>query len=140
MGVVVYGQASSPQEISKAPVPVLWHLAGKAEIQPSRSKELTTYIYPSSESYLFATPFQEQFNYSNEAVSHTRSLTFLKPLMDGPYFDLESIWDEHTYYEFGDRSVPKTMATMVQEPYVNHIPTVSVIYLRLHISLVGSDL
>lgn len=45
--------------------------------------------------------------------------------MKGPYFDLEAIWDEHTYYEFDNRSVECTMGTMVQEPYVNHIPTVS---------------
>lgn len=61
-----------------------------------------------------------------ESVSHTRNLTFLKPRMNGPYFDLEAIWDEHTYWEFENRSVPQTMATMVQEPYVNHVPTVSV--------------
>jgi carboxymethylenebutenolidase len=42
-----------------------------------------------------------------------------------PYFDLEDIWEEHTYYEFADRSVEHTMSTMVQEPYVNHVPTVS---------------
>lgn len=47
--------------------------------------------------------------------------------MNGPYFDLEDIWDEHTYYEFADRSVEHTMSTMVQEPYVNHVPTVSAI-------------
>jgi carboxymethylenebutenolidase len=45
--------------------------------------------------------------------------------MGGPYFDLEEIWEEHTYYEFADRSVEHTMSTMVQEPYVNHVPTVS---------------
>jgi hypothetical protein len=73
----------------------------------------------------FALPFQPSFNGSAEAVSHTRSLKFLKGLMDGPYFDLETIWDEHTYYEFADRSVEHTMSTMVQEPYVNHVPTVS---------------
>jgi carboxymethylenebutenolidase len=39
---------------------------------------------------------------------------------------LEEIWEEHTYYEFADRSVEHTMSTMVQEPYVNHVPTVSV--------------
>jgi hypothetical protein len=44
--------------------------------------------------------------------------------MDGPYFDLEAIWDEHCYYEFTDRSVEHTMSTMVAEPYVNHVPTV----------------
>ena len=45
--------------------------------------------------------------------------------MGGPYFDLEAIWDEHTRYEFADRSVEETMATMVDEPYVNHIPTLT---------------
>ena len=49
----------------------------------------------------------------------------MKPLLGGPYFDLEAIWDEHTKYEFEDRSVDKTMATMVDEPYVNHIPTLT---------------
>jgi carboxymethylenebutenolidase len=44
--------------------------------------------------------------------------------MGGPFFDLEKIWEEHAFYEFGDRSVEKTMGTMVQEPYVNHVPTV----------------
>jgi hypothetical protein len=45
--------------------------------------------------------------------------------MGGPYFDLEAIWDEHTRYEFADRSVEETMATMVDEPYVNHVPTLT---------------
>lgn len=83
------------------------------------------YYYPETESFLFATPFQKKFKSSSEAVSHTRNLTFLKNRMNGPYFDLEAIWEEHTYYEFEARSVPHTMATMVQEPYVNHVPTVS---------------
>lgn len=45
--------------------------------------------------------------------------------MGGPYFDLEEIWEEHVLYEFGERAVEKTMATMVQEPYVNHVPTLT---------------
>lgn len=45
--------------------------------------------------------------------------------MGGPYFDLEAIWEEHTLFEFGERAVEKTMSTMVQEPYVNHIPTMT---------------
>lgn len=76
------------------------------------------------DTYQFATPFQGTFDYTTEAVSHTRNLGFLKPLIGGPYFDLKTIWEEHTQHEFETRSVPHTMATMVQEPYVNHIPTV----------------
>lgn len=45
--------------------------------------------------------------------------------MNGPWFDLEEIWEEHTRFEFETRSVPDTMDTMVQEPYVNHIPTLT---------------
>ncbi len=43
----------------------------------------------------------------------------------GPRFDLSKIWDEHTLYEFGTRDVAATMATMVAEPYVNHVPTMT---------------
>ena len=31
----------------------------------------------------------------------------------------------HCFYEFAERDVPQTMATMVDEPYVNHIPTMT---------------
>jgi len=43
----------------------------------------------------------------------------------GPVHDLEALWERHCLYEFGERDVPKTMATMVDEPYVNHIPTMT---------------
>lgn len=72
----------------------------------------------------FIVPGCRDFSYSAASVAHTRSLTFIKKHLGGPVFDLEKIWDEHTYYEFEDRSVEKTMETMVLEPYVNHIPTV----------------
>src|SRR6202046_5053081 len=34
----------------------------------------------------------------------------------------ETLWEQHCLFECGERDVPKTMATMVEEPYVNHIP------------------
>lgn len=92
--------------------------------KPPQTESRKVYDYPQAKSYQFATPFQSDFDYNMESVSHTRNLSFLKPRMNGPYFDLEAIWDEHTYWEFENRSVPETMATMVQEPYVNHVPTV----------------
>lgn len=39
--------------------------------------------------------------------------------------DLEALWERHTHFEFGLRDVPQTMATMVDEPYVNHVPTMT---------------
>jgi len=43
---------------------------------------------------------------------------------DSPY-DLSALWDKHCEYEFVTRDVPATMSTMVSEPYVNHIPTMT---------------
>lgn len=125
LGAVVYGDAAAASSLAESPIPVLQHLAGPGKIKQARGESFTMYHYPETKSFLFATPYQEAFNYSSEAVSHTRNLTFLKRRMNGPYFDLEAIWEEHTYYEFETRSVPHTMSTMVQEPYVNHIPTIT---------------
>ncbi|KAJ4412568.1 hypothetical protein N0V85_003661 [Neurospora sp. IMI 360204] len=116
-------------------VPILAHLPGPI---PQRSKgyiqmfgedpaNLKAHYYPDLKllGSSFALPSSVGFNPNAASVAHTRSLTFLKPLLGGPYFDLEAIWDEHTKYEFEDRSVEKTMATMVDQPYVNHIPTLT---------------
>ncbi|KIW15885.1 hypothetical protein PV08_05935 [Exophiala spinifera] len=109
-------------------VPLLQQITGTDGPRDSKKQADDSprpYYYPDIKSYEFATPFSPSFHYNREALSHTRNLTFLKPLMGGPYFDLETIWDEHTYYEFTDRSVEHTMSTMVQEPYVNHVPTMT---------------
>lgn len=124
VGAVVYSHSGFKDELATPSIPVLQHIAGKAPGPSKRSDALTVYHY-SSVAPEFAVPFQTDFHYNSESLSHTRNLKFLKPLMDGPYFDLETIWDEHTYYEFADRSVEHTMSTMVAEPYVNHVPTVS---------------
>ena len=42
-----------------------------------------------------------------------------------PDLDLVALWEEHTRYEFETRDVDATMATMVAEPYVNHVPTLA---------------
>jgi len=39
--------------------------------------------------------------------------------------DLVALWEAHCAYEFETRDVDATMATMVPEPYVNHIPTMT---------------
>jgi carboxymethylenebutenolidase len=39
--------------------------------------------------------------------------------------DLAALWDAHCKAEFDTRDVDATMATMVAEPYVNHIPTMT---------------
>ncbi|KAM7201696.1 hypothetical protein V8F33_003245 [Rhypophila sp. PSN 637] len=122
---VFYGHYPSSTASSSSPVPVLVHIPSKTPVPTNEN--IKTYTYPnlSPDAPYFTIPSHDNYNASSASVSHTRSLTFLKPLLNGPYFDLERIWDEHTYYEFGDRSVEETMATMVDEPYVNHVVTLT---------------
>lgn len=39
--------------------------------------------------------------------------------------DLVAVWEAHCRHEFETRDLDATMATMVAEPYVNHIPTMT---------------
>lgn len=122
----LYADASQYSQLSsQASVPTIYHLTGASETKRSHTPGSKIYEYGSGRECTFPVPFHQDFHYATEAVSHSRNLAFFKPIMGGPYFDLELLWEEHTYYEFGARDVANTMATMVQEPYVNHIPTVS---------------
>ena len=42
-----------------------------------------------------------------------------------PNHDLVALWEAHCRYEFETRDVDATMATMVADPYVNHVPTMA---------------
>ena len=39
--------------------------------------------------------------------------------------DLPALWQEHTDHEFGTRDTEATLATMVDDAYVNHVPVLT---------------
>ncbi|KAM0326575.1 hypothetical protein ACHAQA_006444 [Verticillium albo-atrum] len=105
--------------------PALVHVAGPASSPATdKSQETKQHLYPSAKPF-FGIPAHEDYHAASASLAHSRTLSFLKPILGGPYFDLEAVWEEHTKLEFGDRDVEKTMATMVEQPYVNHIPTLT---------------
>jgi carboxymethylenebutenolidase len=57
-------------------------------------------------------------------VSYSRSLSVLRKVL-GPDYDLSALFDEHLRHEFVTHDPDATMATMVSEPYVNHVPTLT---------------
>ncbi len=63
-------------------------------------------------------------NASAAALAYTRSLGVFRQAI-GPHYDLGAIADRHFYLEFEARDPDTTMTTMVPEPYVNHIPTMT---------------
>ncbi|KAJ4350767.1 hypothetical protein N0V95_004444 [Ascochyta clinopodiicola] len=147
LAVVSYGgrQLSALHEADTAFPPQLVHASGpevkrresaplNPDPEPSSSSPtktrpaglVKTFRYPdASKDANWILPSDPSYSKRNAGIAHTRSVAFLKPFLNGPYFDLEAVWDEHCLYEFGERAVEKTMATMVAQPYVNHIPTMT---------------
>jgi carboxymethylenebutenolidase len=90
------------------------------------------YLYPGVD-HAFARPVSEHYHKPSALMAHQRSVTAFRREM-GPHYDLSALWDKHCEYEFARRDVDATMSTMVAEPYVNHIPTMTggVGYRNLH--------
>jgi carboxymethylenebutenolidase len=57
-------------------------------------------------------------------LAHSQSIGLLRQVL-GPRYDLDALWERHTLYEFGTRNVAATMRTMVAEPHVNHVLTMT---------------
>ncbi|MES2759154.1 MAG: dienelactone hydrolase family protein [Pseudomonadota bacterium] len=81
------------------------------------------YLYPNVD-HAFARPPSEHYDKPAALMAHQRSVAAFRKAL-GPHFDLSALWDKHCEYEFGTRNVDDTMATMVPQPYVNHIPTMT---------------
>ena len=86
-------------------------------------EKVELYVYPGQD-HAFARQGGDHFDKPSALMAHQRSLTALKREI-GPEYDLAALWDKHCEYEFGTRDVDATMSTMVAEPYVNHIPTMT---------------
>jgi carboxymethylenebutenolidase len=81
------------------------------------------YVYPGCD-HAFATPERAQYDKPAAMMAYSRTLAMLRKVL-GPVYDLNHLWEMHCYYEFGTRDVDAVMPTMVAEPYVNHVPTMT---------------
>lgn len=107
--------------------------AREAIVQTLSGREnVELYIYPGTD-HAFARVGGDHFHKPSALMAHQRSVAALRRAM-GPHYDLSALWDKHCEYEFATRDVDATMSTMVAEPYVNHIPTMTggVGYRHLH--------
>ena len=94
--------------------------------------DVEVYSYPGAD-HGFYNGDREVHDKPSSSMAHSRTIAALRRAM-GPNYDLSHLWDKHCEYEFITRDVDATMATMVAEPYVNHIPTMTggVGYKNLH--------
>lgn len=121
-------------DLRLASVPVMFHFAendtycppdAQAKIRSAFAghSRAEFYVYPGAD-HAFATVGRDTHDTSSAEMAYSRTLAMLRGVL-GPRFDLNALWDQHTEYEFGQRDVSATMSTMVSEPYVNHIPTLT---------------
>jgi carboxymethylenebutenolidase len=104
-------------------IPVTVHLAGGKAPPTAETRRVEISTYPDTRPG-FSDKQSAHYNKPAASMAHSRSIAALRRAL-GPHYDLSALWERHTYYEFGERDVPKTMATMVAEPYVNHVPTMT---------------
>ena len=114
--------------------PLMLHFAEEDKFVPAEAREqiaqtfegqagIELYTYPGVD-HAFATSGRDSFHKPSTMMAYSRSLAMLRRVL-GPVHDLSQLWDMHCYYEFATRDVDATMQTMVAEPYVNHVPTMT---------------
>jgi carboxymethylenebutenolidase len=102
------------------------------------NQSITKHFYKTSSTY-FVLPHAAQYDPAHASLAHSKTLVFLRKNLGGPFFDIEAIWEEHTYFEFEVRSVAKTMGTMVVRSFCRPcvLPRLRVALLRLnHMSII----
>jgi len=104
-------------------IPVTMQLAGHELSSVAEARHIEIFTYPDAAPG-FSDRHSSHYNNPASAMAHTRSVAALRRVL-GPHYDLAALWEQHCHYEFAERDVPKTMATMVAEPYVNHVPTMT---------------
>ena len=122
------------QEMNAIKRPCVLHLAELDSKVPAKAQsaiqsaaadlpQLRTYSYPAC-GHAFANRLRDSYDKPAAMMAYSRTLAALRKEM-GPIYDLSALWEKHTEYEFAMRDVDRTMATMVDEPYVNHVPTMT---------------
>lgn len=87
------------------------------------AENVTVHAYPLAAPG-FTIPGHPAYDKPASRIAHTRTLELLRREL-GPRYDLVAIFQEHLKYEFETRDADATMATMVGDPYVNHVPTLT---------------
>lgn len=95
------------------------HLAGSQKF----GTRILSHHYPDTQPG-FAESDLEEFDAVSSRIAWSRTLGTLRRGF-GIHIDLEPIWDHHTALEFETKDASATMKTMVAQPYVNHVPTMT---------------
>jgi carboxymethylenebutenolidase len=114
--------------------PLVMHFAAEDKFSPpetiaairealAANKGVKIYTYPGVD-HAFASPERPSYNKPAASMAYSRSYAALQRAL-GPEHDLSALWDRHLECEFALRDLESNMKTMVAQPYVNDIPTLT---------------
>ncbi len=121
-------------EASAVRCPILFHFAENDQRLTAAGREKIRAAFASADSaqffvyrgaaHGFSDRKRDSYDRISAQIARSRSIGLLRTYL-GPRYDLNAMWERHGDCEFAMRDVDATMATMVDEPYVNHIPTLT---------------
>jgi len=128
---VSYYGVGMEQFLGEVNCPLMLHVAGRDEYTPPAVQEQIRAAHPEAfhfypdAGHAFARRGGIHYDAAAAELADLRTIEFLlRHLMLKPY-SLEQIWGEHIKYEFDTRNTEDTLATMVDDAYVNHIPVLT---------------
>lgn len=143
VGYYGVGIEKSLEEANHIRSPLMLHLAGADEYcdraaqvlireQLERNTKVTLHDYP-EQAHAFARPGAPHFDIAAAELANLRTLAFLQEHLAGASGaratvakpDFAELWAEHIKYEFETHNAEDTLETMVDDAYVNHIPTLT---------------
>ncbi|KAK3114763.1 hypothetical protein LTR53_006580 [Teratosphaeriaceae sp. CCFEE 6253] len=121
VALVAYYPTNIPSPNTKYPVhlALCTHLAASQNFAPA----FPSYTYPNVRPG-FAESDLDEYSKIAANIAWTRTLHTLRKAFKIDV-DLERIWEEHVALEFATKDAAATMRTMVPQPYVNHVPTLT---------------
>jgi carboxymethylenebutenolidase len=85
--------------------------------------DVKIHVYPGVH-HGFAAAQRASYNRAAANLAYSRTLATMRKTL-GPDYDLSALWDKHLEHEFATRDLEANMKTMVAEPYVNDVPTLT---------------
>ena len=140
VGYYGVGIESALEEATCISCPTMLHLAGRDQFCPPAAQAqihqaldthplLTLHVY-GEQDHAFTRVGGAHFDAPAAELAHLRTLEFFVCNLGGPAAttapeSLSALWDEHVKYEFATRNTEDTLATMVEDAYVNHVPVLT---------------
>ncbi|MDQ2974879.1 MAG: dienelactone hydrolase family protein, partial [Acidobacteriota bacterium] len=140
VGYYGVGIESALAEAPRISCPTMLHIAGDDQYCPPSAQEqihqaldthpLTTLHVYEGQDHAFGRPGSAHFDARSAELAHLRTLEFFVRHLGGPSATnapqrLSDLWDEHVKCEFATRNTEDTLATMVKDAYVNHVPVLT---------------